>query len=155
MEENYNDEKLPDNFEVMAKAYSQSLKNKGFVFIKLEEEEYALLLDEIAVLFEKILASLKILNEKADCTIIWEATKQQQADFIDKFSYNRKHKFKCIESADNCFLSLVSLENMLTLKLMVLSVKSGELEFCNNIIISRTKIYADSFSCEGFVVERG
>ena len=53
MENNYNDEILPENFEEIAKAYSNSLKKKGFVFVKLEEEEFNLLLDEINILFLK------------------------------------------------------------------------------------------------------
>ena len=68
MENNYNDEILPENFEEIAKAYSNSLKKKGFVFVKLEEEEFNLLLDEINILFLKMLACLekldKIFNSK-------------------------------------------------------------------------------------------
>ena len=51
--ENYNDEKLAENFETIARAYSKSMKNKGFIFIKLEEEEFSLLLDEINASLDK------------------------------------------------------------------------------------------------------
>ena len=33
MENIYDDELMPENFEEIAKAYSQSLKKKGFVFV--------------------------------------------------------------------------------------------------------------------------
>ena len=151
--EKYDDEKITDNFEQMARAYSKSLKNKGFVFIKLEEEEYSLLLDEIAILFCKINASLDRLKSYIDCTTLRELTACNQKQFRDKFNYQRDFYFKNIENPSNCFLSLISLENMLTLKLMILAVKSGELEFCHGIITSRTHVYANSFSIEGFILK--
>lgn len=151
--EKYDDEKITDNFEQMARAYSKSLKNKGFVFIKLEEEEYSLLLDEIAILFCKINASLDRLKSYIDCTTLRELTACNQKQFRDKFNYQRDFYFKNIENPNNCFLSLISLENMLTLKLMILAVKSGELEFCHGIITSRTHVYANSFSIEGFILK--
>ena len=150
--ENYNDEKLAENFETIARAYSKSMKNKGFIFIKLEEEEFSLLLDEICILFSKIMACLERLKGFLDCTLLKEATYQNEKDFKGKFNVKSKCRFKNVENPPNCFLSLISLENMLTLKLMILSVKSGELEFCQNIIAKRTSIYASSFSLEGFVL---
>ena len=55
--ENYDDELLPENFEQIAKAYSKTLKNKGFVFVRLEEEEFNLLLCEVFVLIAKSLTT--------------------------------------------------------------------------------------------------
>ena len=52
------------------------------------------------------------------------------------------------------FLTLVALENLLIIKLMFLSVKSGELEVCNEVITSVSGVFAESFPCEGFVVEQ-
>ena len=147
----YNDEKLCDNFEAMARAYSKSLKNKGFVFIKLEDEEFSMLIDEIVILFNKIDACLDKLSERVDCRLLKEATEKNIVSFKQKF--NNRHcdrRYRCLTSPSESFLSLISLENTLTLKLMILSVKSGELEFCHEIITSRTRIYADSFSQEGF-----
>lgn len=148
----YNDEKLCENYEAMARAYSKSLKNKGFVFIKLEDEEFSLLLDEIIVLFGKILACLERLSECIDCRALTDLTKQNLSAFNEKFKRCFSRRYKCLTSPSESFLSLISLENTLTLKLMILSVKSGELEFCHEIITTRTHIYANSFSQEGFSV---
>lgn len=155
MENIYDDEKLTEaeNFELMAKAYSKSLKNKGFVFVKLEEEEFSLLLDEVAIFFKKIVACMIRLRGEVDCSVLWDATEKQFKAFCDKFDIHKEYHFKSIESSEKSFLSLISLENHLTLKLMLLSMKSGELEFCHEIIVSRARIYADSFACEGFIVE--
>lgn len=147
----YNDEKLCENFEAMARAYSKSLKNKGFVFIKLEDEEFSMLLDEIMVLFGKIEGCLERLGEYANCQLLKEETKKDVENFRQKFKRGCNRRYHCTTNPSECFLSLISLENTLTLKLMILSVKSGELEFCHDIITSRTRIYANSFSQEGFV----
>lgn len=150
---NYEDDKLADNFENIARAYSKSMKNKGFVFIKLEEEEFSLLLEEICLLFSKIKACLERLKDFLDCRVLKDVTLQNEKDFEAKFNVKSKCNFQNVENPTNCFLSLISLENMLTLKLMILSVKSGELEFCQDIITKRTRIYASSFSLEGFVMK--
>ena len=147
----YNDEKLCDNFEAMARAYSKSLKNKGFVFIKLEDEEFSMLLDEIVILFNKIEACLERIGECVDCELLKEVTQKNIVSFKQKFNYKHyDRKYRYLSSPSESFLSLISLENTLTLKLMILSVKSGELEFCHEIITMRTHIYANSFSQEGF-----
>ena len=94
----YNDEKLCENFEAMARAYSKSLNNKGFVFIKLEDEEFSMLLDEIMVLFGKIEGCLERLGEYANCQLLKEETKKDEMDedakmkslIVDKLSENRK-----------------------------------------------------------------
>ena len=58
MKKEYNDEMMPEDFETIAKAYSKSLKNKGFVFIRLEEEEFRLLIGEVLVIIAKIFLNL-------------------------------------------------------------------------------------------------
>ena len=151
--ENYDDEKLADNFEQMARAYSKSLKDKGFVFVKLQEEEFGLLIDEISVIFAKIKACFEKLEGYLDCNVIKNLTYQNENDFKEKFGVTKTYLFKNISSSNDSFLSLISLENLLTLKLMILSIKSGELEFCHSIITKRTRIYAQSFQVEGFVLK--
>ena len=153
MENVYDDELMPKDFEQIAKAYSKSLKNKGFVFIRLEEEEFHLLLGEIFVLLEKMLACLKKLKNKIDSKILKCKIIEAEDALSDKFHKKKTHKFLCVEDENFSFLSLVSIENTLIIKLMLLSVKSGELELCNNIITNIAGIFAESFSCEGFVLD--
>ena len=152
--EKYDDEKLLENYEMMARAYSKSLKNKGFVFVRLEEEEFSLLVDEIMVIFCKILASLERLKNSMYCDELKDLTKMNISSFKEKFHTSCCHNFKSVQSPSDCFLTLVALENMLTLKLMILSVKSGELEFCHEIITKRTHVFANSFSTDGFIIEK-
>lgn len=149
----YNDELLPKNFEQIAKAYSNSLKNKGFVFIRLDEEEFNLLLGEVYVIIGKMKACLDHLRTHIDSKELKCKLIDAEIALTEKFEHKKPHNFKCVEDKNTTFLSLISLENMLILKLMLLSVKSGELELCNKIITSITAIFADSFALEGFRVK--
>lgn len=153
MENIYDDELMPENFEQIARAYSKSMKKKGFVFIRLEEEEFNLLLGEIYVLIGKMKACLEHLNSHIDGRELKLKLIDAEIALTEKFDHKKVHKFRCVEDKNTTFLSLISLENMLVLKLMLLSIKSGELELCNKIITSITAIFADSFALEGFVVE--
>ncbi len=148
----YNDELMPENFEQIAKAYSKSLKNKGFVFVRLEEEEFNLLLCEIFVIISKMHACIHRLNARFDGTMLDKKLHESKLALETKFGAKHTYKFVCMENENMTFLSLVSLENLLIIKLMLLSVKSGELELCNGIITSISGIFAESFSCEGFKV---
>lgn len=152
--ERYNDELLPENFEKIAKAYSQTLKNKGFVFVRLEEEEFNLLLCEIFVLISKMEACLKRLKHHIDAKILKEKLNSAHQLLEEKFGNKNPHEFICVEDENMAFLSLVAIENTLIIKLMLLSVKSGELELCNQIITSISGVFAESFSCEGFKVKQ-
>jgi len=152
MENLYNDELLPNNFEQIAKAYSKSLKDKGFVFIRLEEEEFQLLLNETFVIIAKMKACLMRLQMQFDSKELHIKLCESWNLIEEKFGTKKMHSFECIETENMSFLSLVSLENLLIIKLMLLGIKSGEIELCNGIITSIAGSLAESFSCEGFKV---
>ncbi len=153
MENIYDDQLLPTNFEQIAKAYSKSLKDKGFVFVRLEEEEFNLLLSEVAVILCKMQACLVRLDKILDAKLLKERIKEAKHILQCTFGTSANHRFRCTQDENTTFLTLVALENLLTIKLMLLSVKSGEFEACNSIITSISGIFAESFPCEGFVVE--
>ncbi len=150
MENGYNDELLPENFEQIAKAYSNSLRNKGFVFVSLEEEEFNLLVCEVFIILAKMEACLARLRHQIDAKVLQEKIDNSTCMLRKEFQYKKTHKFVCIEDENNAFLSLISLENLLIIKLMLLSIKSEKLEVCNKIITSISCVFAESFSCEGF-----
>ena len=149
MENFYDDSLLPENFEEMAKAYSANLKNKGFVFVKLQEEEKSLLLGEILVLIAKINACLSKLSKKIDGKVLFETLKKHEKAICEKYT-KKPHNFVCVENENNAFLSLVSAENMLIFKLLSFSIKSDENELCFKMIAEISSIIAESFSLEGF-----
>lgn len=151
MEKSFNDFLLPENFEVMAKEYSKSLKNKGFVFVKLHEEEFEFLVDEILVLFEKMKACLNRLNLRFDSQKLLSKIEKCQNDICGKYDKIKPHKLKCVADETAAFLSLVSCQNALTVKTLSLSTKSGDLEFWQKIIFSISQVLAESFLCVGFM----
>ena len=153
MEKEYNDELLPENFEQIAKAYSKSLKDKGFIFIRLDEEEYKLLISEVFVLLAKMRACCIRLDNLIDSSLLKCQIDEALKLLYEKFGTPKIHLFKCVEDENLTFLSLVGIENLLIIKLMILSVKSGELETCNKIIASISSIFAESFPAEGFVLD--
>lgn len=153
MENLYNDELLPDNFEEIARAYSKNLKKKGFVFIRLEEEEFSLLVDEVLVLLAKMRACLVRLEKRLSSKKLMNRLFCFEERLTQRFDNKKPHNFKCVENENNAFLSLVSIENTLILKLLSLSVKSGEIELCNEIIVGITGIFSESFDQQGFCVD--
>jgi len=150
MENVYNDELLPNDFEEIAKAYSKNLKKKGFVFIRLEEEEFSLLIDEVLVLLAKMKACLERLKKQLDSQKLMQRLCMFEERLLEKFENKKPHNFKCVEDENQTFLSLVSIENTLIIKLLSLSVKSGEIELCNEIIVGITSVFAESFEMQGF-----
>ena len=153
MEQKYNDEIMPDDFEQIAKAYSANLKKNGFIFIRLEEEEFKLLLSEVFIIIEKMKSCLDYLRSHIDSKQLKNVLIEAEISLTEKFECKKKYKFRCISDKNQTFLGLIGLENLLILKLMLLSVKSGELDLCNKIITSITSIFVDSFSQEGFIIE--
>ena len=151
MEKSFNDFLLPENFEVMAKEYSKSLKNKGFVFIKLQEEEFEFLIDEILVLFEKMKACLNRLNLRFDSQKLLSKIENCQNSICEKYDKIKPHNLKCVADETSAFLSLVSCQNALTIKTLSLSNKSGDLEFWQKIIFSISQVFAESFLSVGFI----
>ena len=141
---------LPSDFEQIARAYSKSLKERGFVFVRLEEEEFNLLVDEIFLIIAKVQACLKKLSQFLNSQILQQSLEESENKLEKTFGKVKKHKFECKEEPNMAFLTLISLENLLLLKLMMLSVKSEQLEVCGNIAINIASIFANSFDCDGF-----
>ncbi|MBR1890571.1 MAG: hypothetical protein IJ817_02660 [Clostridia bacterium] len=151
MEKEYNDSLMPESFEEMAKAYSRSLKNKGFVFVKLEDEEFEMLVGEILVMFEKMRSCLFNLSSHIDSQKLLSRIDNFEEQLMTKYGKKKPHRFKCVVNKNLSFLTLVSIENVLLLKLMSLSTKSGDIELCNDIMVGVASVFAEAFSLEGFV----
>ncbi len=152
MENLYNDEMLPDDFEQIARAYAHKMKENGFVFIKLEDEEKELLTSEIFVAIAKMKACLERLKNCLQSDRLMCRLENAEEALCERFSNKKPHKFTCVANENDAFLSLISIENTLVIKLMLLSIKTEEYELCNGIITGITSIFAESFSQEGFIV---
>lgn len=150
MKKEYNDAIIPENFEEIAKAYSQSLKKRGFIFVRLEEEEFSLLLSEVFVIISKMNACLKKMETQVNSEILKCRLETAEEMLREKFGNKKKYCFDYVGNTNDAFLCLIGLENLVIIKLMLLSIKSGELELCNHIITSLCNVFSESFSLEGF-----
>lgn len=150
MENFYDDFILPDDYEKMAKAYSQSLKKKGFVFIRLQDEECEMLYGEIMIIFAKMLACLKKLEKFLQAELLKTQINKAEKLLNEIFVNKKPHSFNYVANENNAFLCLIGLENLLIAKLTILSIESGELELCNSIITNISRIFAECFINENF-----
>ena len=145
MENMYDDELMPENFERMAQAYAETLKNKDFVFVNLKDEEFDFLIGEISVLIAKMKACLLKLRHKIDSTNLLKTLEKYEQKIYE--NYNKKpHSFVCAENENLAFLSLISAENMLIFKLFLCAIKTDKNEFFYEFILNISKIFAESFS---------
>ena len=147
----FNDELLPENFEKIAKAYSQSLKNRGTIFVCLHEHQCETLLSEILIIFAKMRACTDKLKNNVDSRSLLQQITQSENILQKKFGNKNPHSFVYVENENSSFLSLIGLENSLIAKLLLLAFESGELEMCISIITNITQIFSESLITECFL----
>ena len=152
----YNDESLPsiERVEEMAKAYNFSLKQKGFVFINLQEEGKNLLIEEVLDLLFKLRSSYRGMGRFMDSNIMLELTEKHIDSLRSLFGYEFNHGYFVTSNKTKCFLNSISLETMLSLKMLLLSQKC---EFGNEIIsmiIERAKAISQNLSVESALILR-
>ena len=137
----YVDDALPtlSNIEEMARAYSLSLREKGFVFINLEEEGKNLLIDEAFLLLFKLRSSYRYMKNFLGSTNMLSLTEKHIDLMRTLFSVetNRGYIISCNQT--KCFLNSVALERELITKLLLLSQKCNWGEELISIIIERNK----------------
>ncbi len=146
----YNDEALVsiDYIEEMAKAYNLSLKEKGFVFLNLEEEGKSLLLDEIFDILFKLRASYRFLRNFLGVNTMLELTELQIEKLRTIFDVENNRGYVVKTNQTKCFLNVISLENQLILKMLLLSQKCQECEEIVSFIVIRTKTLSKNLEIE-------
>ncbi len=135
----------PDEYEVLAKAYSDSLKEKGFIFVRLDNEGVNILIDEVFDLMFKLRASYRAIGNFMGCDKFYSLNEEQIDLLRSKFSYKQNRGFKVNWNKTKCFLNAISLENRLLIKLFLLAQKSDEYEFLVGLIFQRMRLSADLF----------
>jgi hypothetical protein len=86
----YDDFSLPQNWENLARAYSENLKNKGFVFVKIDNEQNKKFdfVKTCHELLEKVLHLYKQIGKKV---------KAAQGEQINKLLYLTENSIKQLE----------------------------------------------------------
>lgn len=149
MEYNDNLFPTPEDYEKMAKAYNLSLKNQGFVFIKLNDENYAFLIDEVFDLLFKLRSMYKYLGSFMGADSCYKINEQQIENLRLLFNFNKNRLFQIRTNKTKCFLNCISCENLLNIKLSELAQKSGHIEELSKMIQERMLNLYENLKVEG------
>lgn len=147
----YNDNIFPtlEDYEKMAKAYSSALQQKGFVFVKLTEEDYSFLLDEIFEIYFKLRASYRFLNGFLDSNRFLDLTNSQIEELRDMFKYTKNRGFQVRVNRTKCFLNSISLESKLLYKLNELAQKSEQYDAISKLANDRLMLSIENYAVHG------
>lgn len=135
----------PDEYENLAKAYMQSLREKGFVFVSLEREEQKLLIDEVFDLMFKLRASYRLLGPFMGCDRFYKLNEEQIDTLRQMFDYHANRGFRVGWNKTKCLLNSISLENKLLIKMFMLAQKSEKYENLVALCFQRLRMSADLF----------
>lgn len=137
---NYNDEQLLNisEYETMAKAYTDALKQKGFMIIQVDNEKNRQLINETFDCLSKIKSCLFKMGGFLNTTRMYSLTDRQIKKLRIIFDHNEP-LIHCTIMADktSCFLEFVGLESLLIKNLITLSQQSSFEYEINNIINAR------------------
>lgn len=135
----------PDEYENLAKAYMQSLRDKGFVFVSLENESQKLLVDEVFDLLFKLRSSYRALGNFMGCDRFYKLNEEQIDALRQMFDYRTNRGFRLGWNKTKCLLNCISLENKLLIKMFLLAQKSQEYESLVGLCFQRLRMSADLF----------
>ena len=131
---NYNDEKMlsVEGYENMAKAYSNLLKQQGFMIVKVDNEENKQLMDETLELITTIKAYLFRLGGFLNTGKLYSLTDRQskKLEVIFDSKLPIVNHIQCFDKT-KCFLNYLSYEFALLKNLIALKDQSN---FESNIL---------------------
>ena len=147
----YDDEKLPslDAMAEIAKAYSNNLKQQGFVFVKLSDEEFSFLIEEVFDLLFKLRSSYRALNGFMGSQKLYELNEMQINELRNLFQYKTNRAFQVKTNKTKCFINTFSLECKLILKLNDLAYKSEQVEKISKLLNQRLTFLSENYEIYG------
>ena len=147
----YDDElkPTPQMYAEMAKAYSATLKEQGFVFIRLSAEDYNFLVDEVFDLLFKLRSSYRFLKGFMESNRFFNLNEDQINNLRTMFKYTKNRAFQIRTNKTKCFINSIALENRLILKLNELAQKSDFYEEISLFISQRLSLTSEAYSIEG------
>ncbi len=150
----YNDEKLLsiDEYEIMAKAYSAHLKDKGFIFVQVDGRENEQLICDTYELFCRIKSSLLFLGNFLNTGKLYTLNERQIKTFQIMYpSCEQNISYKIRGDKTKCFLNLQSLESKLLSNLLSLSEQSPFSNQILRIIEQRLYLTSEIYKIEGLI----
>lgn len=147
----YDDEKLPslDSMSQIAKAYSNNLKEQGFVFIKLSDEEYSFLIEDVFDTMFKLRSSYRFLNGFMGSKSLYDLNEEQIDVLRELFSYKKNRSFQVKTNKTKCFINTFSLECKLVLKLNELAYKGEKIHEISKILNKRLMLLSENYEVFG------
>jgi len=147
----YDDERIstPENFENMARAYLNSLKDQGFMFFRLTDNDYSLLLKEVFEILFKLRSSYRFLNGFLGSDKFLDLTEQQIQTLRNLFSYNKNQGYLVKTNNTKCFLNNIALESKLILKLNQLAQESDFFKELSSLASERLNLLNENYDIEG------
>ena len=144
----FNDESTctPDEFEKMAKAYSDALDRSEFRFFE-NENARNIIVDEVFETLFKLRASYRFLNGFLGSDLFLDLTEKQIADLRKLFNYQTNHGFRVRVNSTKCLLNTISLESNLLLKLNILS-QFDFLDELSKIADDRLKLLKENYEIQ-------
>ncbi len=146
---NYNDEQLLNisDYEVMAKAYQNALKQKGFMIVQVDNEKNKQLIIDTFDCLSKIKSCLFKMGGFLNTTKLYSLTDRQIKKLSVIFDYSQPLKqYKIMADKTNCFLEFIGLESLLIKNLIELSEQSSFEYDIKNIINTRLSTVQQIFN---------
>lgn len=147
----YNDEQILSlhDYEVMAKEYAKTLKNKGFIFIQIDNEDIQQLIDETFNYLAKSKACLFMMGGFLNTSSFYSLNERQIKKLRVIFDYEKPlNTFKYPRDKTTCFLKFIGLEARILKNLLILSEKSNfenEIKkLCQDRLITISNIFPDN-----------
>ena len=150
----YNDEKLLSisEYEIMAKAYSQKLKEKGFFFVQIDGRENNELIAECYKLLLKLKSSLFFLGNFLGTGRMYALNERHIKLFQTLFpECDNVERYKIRGDKTKCFLNMLSLESQLLIKLVDLSQNSPFSSQIDRMLNERLRLSSEIYKIKGLI----
>lgn len=145
---NYNDDKILsiEEYETMAKAYSDALKEKGFMFVKIDNRKNEELIDNIFSQLAKIKTNLFYMGGFLNTSQFYSLNERQIKKMRIIFDYDQPINTLAMNRDKTInFLNFISNEAILLKQLIKISSQSNFENEIINIVNDRLNLLGEIF----------
>ncbi len=145
---NYNDDKILsiEEYEAMAKAYSDALKEKGFMFVKIDNRKNEELIDNIFSQLAKIKTNLFYMGGFLNTSQFYSLNERQIKKMRIIFDYDQPINTLAMNRDKTInFLNFISNEAILLKQLIKISSQSNFENEIINIVNDRLNLLGEIF----------
>lgn len=150
----YNDDAImtPEEYGQLAKAYAESQKSPGFVFVKLDRDREREVLGEVFSLLGTLKSNLFALGGFLGTGALFNLNNKHverlERLFDAEFSFKQQ---RFMADKTKCFLNMLSLEARAINKLLELALCSPHVDEIVGMIKERTELVGSLFQVNGII----